>query len=339
MSVKTFLAITSHGLASATGGKNDVWSVEVLLADQVVNCLAVDPLDPLVLYVGTQGNGVLRSNDGGRTWCPVGLAGHLIKALAASPTQPGTIYAGTRPALLFVSRNGGASWTELRAFRHIRSRWFWFSPAEKPYSAYVQAIALSPTDPKILLVGTEFGAVVQSLDGGCSWTGHRRGALRDCHSLAFHVSNGAWVYEGGGTGAGVSVSRNAGTTWIQPKEGLDRHYGWAVAADPVQPEVWYASLSPSPRSAHSEHKAQASIVRSIEGGPWQALGGGLPQPLTHMPYALLTDPAAPGHVYTGLGNGEVWHSTDYGETWQCLPVQFGNMHRTVVLLPERRKSP
>ena len=333
MSMNTFLATTSHGLARASQSASSEWSVELLLSDQDVRCLAADPLNPNVLYAGTQGNGVLRSNDGGRTWRSVGLAGQIVKALAASRTQPGTVYAGTKPALLFASRDGGTNWTELASFRRIRSRWFWFSPAEKPYSAYVQAIALSPTDPKTMVVGIEAGAVVRSHDGGQSWSGHRRGALRDCHSLTFHVTHGDWVYEGGGTGAGVSVSRDAGAAWMQPKEGLDRHYGWAVAADPAHPEVWYASLAPGPRSAHSEHNAQAVIVRSIGGAAWQPLSGGLPQPLNHMPYALLTDPTAPGHVYTGLSNGEVWHSTDHGETWRRLPVQSGKIHRTLLLIP------
>ncbi len=131
----------------------------------------------------------------------------------------------------------------------------------------------------------------------------------------------------------MAVSRDAGANWKQPRDGLDRHYGWAVAADPVHPEVWYASLAPSPFKAHSENNAQASIVRSIGGAPWQALTGGLPQPLNHMPYALLTDPAAPGHVYAGLSNGEVWHATDHGDTWQQLPLNLGSIHRTLLLLP------
>jgi hypothetical protein len=197
----------------------------------------------------------------------------------------------------------------------------------------VQAIALSPTDPQMLLVGIEAGAVVRSTDGGHSWTGHRRGALRDCHALTFHATNGDWIYEGGGTGAGVSVSRNAGATWIQPWEGLDRHYGWAVAADPVHPEVWYASLAPSPWKAHSMHNAQAMIVRSIGGALWQPLSGGLPQPINHMPYALLSDSTAPGHVYAGLSNGEVWHSADHGDTWYKLPFCLKGIHRTLLMLP------
>jgi hypothetical protein len=42
-------------------------------------------------------------------------------------------------------------------------------------------------------------------------------------------------------------------------------------------------------------------------------GAKLPQPLDYMPYALLTDPAAPGHLYAGLSNRDMWHTEDDGE--------------------------
>ena len=59
--------------------------------------------------------------------------------------------AGTKsPAAIFVSRNRGASWTELEGFRSAR-RWYWRSPAEPPFSAYVQAIGLSPVDPQVII--------------------------------------------------------------------------------------------------------------------------------------------------------------------------------------------
>ena len=60
--------------------------------------------------------------------------------------------------------------------------------------------------------------------------------------------------------------------------------------------------------------------------------GGLPQPLDHMPYALLTDPGSPGHVYAGLSDGEVWHSADYGEGWRRLPFGLGEIKRELILL-------
>jgi photosystem II stability/assembly factor-like uncharacterized protein len=326
-----FLAAAGQGVARATPPASGGWSVEFLLGDQDVRCLAIDPPHPAVVYAGTQGNGVLRSTDGGKTWHPAGLAGRIVKSLAVSGIEPGVVYAGTKPALVFVSRDGGETWAELEAFRGIFSRRFWFSPAEKPYTAYVQALALSPSEPGIVLAGIEAGAVVRSSDGGQTWSGHRRGALRDCHTLAFHPANGSWAYEGGGTGAGVSVSRDAGKTWTQPGVGLDRHYGWAVAADCAHPEVWYASLSPGAMKAHSGHNAQAYVFRSAGGADWQKLAGGLPQPLAAMPYALLADPLLSGHVYAGLGNGDVWHSGDYGDTWRQLPLNLKAM-RSMALL-------
>ena len=172
----------------------------------------------------------------------------------------------------------------------------------------------------MIVVGLEAGAVVRSEDGGQSWSGHCRGAMRDCHSLTYHISDERWVYEGGGTG-GAAWSRDGGKHWTQPRRGLDRQYGWAVAADPHNPEVWYVSVSVCPWQAHSAGSAEACIFR-WSGDAWLKLGGGLPQPLNDMPYSLLADPAAPGHVYAGLGNGDVWHTVECGDTWQRLPFNL-----------------
>lgn len=327
---RTFLATTGRGVARAIRHATG-WSVELGLTDLDVRCLAADPHQPGVVYAGTQGQGVWRSGDGGVTWQTSGLEGQIVKALAASPLLPGVLYAGLKPALLYVSYDFGATWSELSGFRRLFSRRFWFSPAERPFMAYVQAIGLSPVDPQMLLAGIEAGAVVQSSDGGETWSDHRPGALRDCHNLQFHRCDGDWAYEAGGSGVGAAMSHDGGRSWQQPRDGLDRHYGWAVAADPVQPKVWYVATSPSALKAHSGD-AQACIYRSLGIGRWQKLDGGLPQPLAHMPYALLTDPAEPGHVYAGLSNGEVWHSTDYGDEWHPLPFSLKGIHRTLIML-------
>ena len=66
MSTKTFLATTGRGVARATCSASQAWSVEFLLPDHDVRCLAADPLNPRP-YAGTQAGGVLRSNDAGQT--------------------------------------------------------------------------------------------------------------------------------------------------------------------------------------------------------------------------------------------------------------------------------
>jgi hypothetical protein len=327
----TFIATTGHGLARASNG-NGRWVVENLLAGQVIRCLAPDPARPGVAYAGTDGDGVLRTADAGRTWQPAGLAGRAIRALAVSTAVPGRVYAGAKPPGLYVSDDGGANWQELPAF-HRRQAFWWFSPAEgSPFTPFVQSIALAANDPGRLVVGIELGAVLRSLDGGQTWEGHRPGSLRDCHSLAVHPAQPLWLYEGGGSGVGVAFSHDGGWSWRQPRHGLDRHYGWAVAVDPALPEVWYASLSRSAFKAHSQGDAQAGLYRWAGAADWVKLSGGLPQPLNAMPYALLTDPAAPGHLYAGLSSGQIWFSPNYGDAWQSLPFNLGGIHRSLVRL-------
>jgi photosystem II stability/assembly factor-like uncharacterized protein len=321
MTSRRLLALANKGVARAEQRADGQWVVEQVLAGQDVRCLEVDPLNPEVVYAGTQGQGVLRSEDGGRCWRPLGLQGVIVKSLAASPHQPGVVYAGTKgPPLIYCSQDGGADWEELTGFRRVRGRWLWLSPAEPPFTAYVIALAISPSDPTVVLAGVELGAVVRSADAGQTWSNHRPGAGRDCHQLFFHPRESHWAYQA--HGGGSAVSRDAGLTWKQPKQGLDRRYCINVAADAERPEVWYAVVA-RVFKAHSAN-SQAVVVRSTGGAPWKKLGGGLPDTFDRLPL-LASDPVAPGQLYLASGHGEVWHSADYGDTWQRLPLNLGDI--------------
>jgi len=232
----TFLATTGSGVARASLIKDSEWTVETVLQGLDVRCLASDPLDTSAVCAGTQGNGVFCSRDRGRTWQPAGLQGRVVKSLAVSPHESGVLFAGTKPACIFISRDGGATWSELEGFRRIPFRWWWFTPAETPNQAYVQAIAMSPVNPKVIMAGIEFGAVVRSDDGGESWSAHIPGTLRDCHQLLFHRSDGDWVYQAGGTDGGAAFSRDGGRTWHKAGAGLAKHYGVTCVADRGTPK-------------------------------------------------------------------------------------------------------
>jgi hypothetical protein len=331
MAGKVFIAAVRDGLARAYEAQAGRWDVESVLPGVQVNCLGADPLNPEAVYAGTEHDGLMRSCDRGKTWQRVGLEGKVVKSVAVSPTTAGTIYAGVRPAGVLVSSDNGGSWSELAGFRKVKE-FFWFSPASPPFTAYVQSIVLPSARPGTVVAGIELGGVVVSTDGGQTWMRHRRGALRDCHMLFAHPTDGRWVYEAGGTGGGAAVSTDGGLTWHKHSKGLDRHYGWAVCADATRPDVWYVSRSPGPGKAHDESKGQAEayIFRSMGGRPWEKLGGGLPQPLNYMPYAILTSPNEPGRVYAGLSNGDVWHSPDQGDTWERLPLRMPGNNRPMI---------
>jgi hypothetical protein len=327
-----FLATNGRGMARARQNGNGEWSLDDPSQGNDVSCLAGDPTNTNTIYAGTQGEGLLRSDDSGATWRAAGLAGQTVKALAVSPHDSRVIYAGTKPAYLFVSHDSGHTWKELVGFRRIPGRWWWFSPAESPYQAYVQSIALSPDDPDVILAGIEFGAVVRSQDGGQTWSGHRKGALRDNHSLTFHRTNGDWAYQAGGTGGGASVSKDGGVTWRKTRQGLAKNYGVACAADPGKPEVWYVSVAPGPGKAYGE-QAEAFLYRSSPGGSWQPIGWD-EHPMSPMPIALVTHSSVPGLLYAGLTNGDVWQSNDYGDSWEKLPFNFSGIWRSLIVLDQ-----
>lgn len=330
MNDKVFLTTHGKGISRACRGSDGAWTVEQFATDFEVTCLANDPSNPQILYAGTR-TGVLRSDDVGLTWLSVGMQGHIVKSLAVSPHDANVVYAGTKPALMYISRDGGGSFTELEGFRRIPNRWWWFSPAEPPdRRPYVISIAPSPTDRNVILAGVEFGAVVRSDDGGQTWSRHRKGALRDCHSLKYHALDGRWVYQAGGTGGGASFSQDGGLTFRKAKKGLAKHYGLVCAADPERPDIWYVCVAPSPFNAFGENP-EIYLYRGMAAENWQPIGWE-PHPISVAPTALITVPGAPGHLYAGLHNGQVWHTQDYGDTWEKMPFSFQGIWLSLLVI-------
>ena len=308
-------------LAAATGAEvallevgGGAWPVELTGRETGISCLARDPRDPDFLLGGGRGAGVWRSGDAGATWERLDLPQPDVFSVAVSAAD-GALYAGCEPSMLFVSRDRGESWTELASLRQIPSAPTWSFPP-RPWTSHVRWIAPSPHDAGLLLVGIELGGVMRSEDGGETWSDHRPGAQPDCHSLAWHPTVPGRAYEAGGGGAAWSA--DGGETWAPADEGRDRHYTWAVAVDPDDPDLWFVSASTGPYAAHGAGSAEAVVYRRRAAGPWEPLAGGLPQPLTAMPYALAFVDRL---LVAGLADGAVFTSADRGASWERAPLE------------------
>src|SRR5262249_43989718 len=127
-----------------------------------VFALAPNPQTPNVVFAGAH-DGIYRSDDGGVTFEPIAspLSGKAIWSVAFDPVQPDTIFAGARPGAIFRSRDGGQTWEQLKAQ---------FAD-ECPNVRFprVLAMAVDPTDHRVVWAGAEVDGVRRSLDGGETW--------------------------------------------------------------------------------------------------------------------------------------------------------------------------
>lgn len=304
------------------GGK--ATDVQLSLEGSKAQSVAVDPHNPNRVYAGTFDDGVFRSLDAGETWEAVGdgIPHKRIPSVAISPSHQvnglSVVYAGTEPSNLYRSEDDGQTWRDFPRLPELPSAPTWSFPP-RPWTSHVRCITLSEHDPNLIFAGIELGGVMRSRDGGETWEDRKPGSQHDSHAIATHPVDAGRVYEA--AGGGVALSTDAGDTWQPADEGMDRHYSWALAVDPVDPDLWYVSASHSARYAHRQDgDSQGKIYRRDGSGPWQTLLLNGQEESETMPYAMLVPRNMPGTLVVGFRDGEIRFSADRGNSWTSFGV-------------------
>ena len=311
------------------------------------------PADPDRIWAsqsgGWFGQVVQRSDDGGRTWAPVGNEFRYdgvpgthqwydgtphpwefarVWHLEPSLTDPDTVYAGVEDAALFKTTDGGSSWTELSGLRTHGSGAHWQPGAG---GMCLHTILLHPTDEQRIFTAISAAGAFRSDDGGDSWTainkGLQSGAIPDpeadvghcVHNLAMHPSRPDTLFMQ--KHWDVMRSDDAGGSWHEISGDLPTDFGFPIDVHAHEPETVYVVPIESD-SNHVPPEGKLRVYRSrTGGGEWEPLTKGLPQ--EHCYVNVLRDAMAVDRldecgVYFGTTGGQVYCSPDGGDTWDAV---------------------
>ena len=244
-----------------------------------------------------------------------------ITTLDVVPGDRTTLYVGTAGGGVWKSSDGG-----LR-----------FKPVFDRHTQSIGAIAVDPSNPKVIWVGTgeswmrnsvsQGDGIYRSTDGGDSWT---RLALENTERIARILvhpkdSNTVYVCAPGHLfddhdDRGVYRTKDAGKTWEKVLF-LARDTGCAdLAMDPSNPAILYAGMwqfrrTPSFFTSGGRH---SGLHKSTDGGTtWTRLAKDLPAgDLGRI--AIAVSPAKPEVVYAVIESSRtaLFRSEDRGESWK-----------------------
>jgi hypothetical protein len=191
-----YVGACSGGIWKTVNGGSAWFPLDDFMPTLAVNCLAMDPANPEILYAGTgegffetvegtsntaavRGAGIFKSVDAGETWFQLpsttGTDWYFVNRIAICPTNPSLMLVATTKGI-FRSTNGGASFT-------------------KTNTRFAYDVRFHPTNPNLAIAGFHDDGAMRTLDGGATWvastglTGHRT-------ELAYYDGNPSIIYAG-----------------------------------------------------------------------------------------------------------------------------------------------
>jgi photosystem II stability/assembly factor-like uncharacterized protein len=250
--------------------------------------LAFSPDEADVAFFGHH-NGVMRSDDGGRTWRPlVAQPGFDAMGMAigrgSGPRRGTSIYLTGHNAFL-TSTDGGASWQPV---------------AHDLPGTDIHGFAMSPDDPKRLYAFVVGHGIFRSADGGRTWRRLEGEAPRDVTALAAGAGEPETLYVGTAR-SGVVKTADGGRSFTRVASGLGSGPVLALAVDPAARQTLYAGL-------------EGGLYKTTDGG---AAWSRLPFPGDNA-VALAVSRVRPNvllAITVKNRQGQVFRSENGGATW------------------------
>jgi photosystem II stability/assembly factor-like uncharacterized protein len=306
------------------------------------------------LYVGTIGEGLWRSLDGGETFtraCDGMFVECHVRALAVHPNNQRILFLGSEQGL-FRSDDGADNWQRVDSPLNGLQIW---------------SLLILPADPNVILAGTCPSRLFRSGDGGRTWKEADVRMRQDCPriihtrvtALCGHRSDARTAWAGVEID-GVYRSRDAGQSWQAVGTGLSSQDIHALAhvqyksprllastnndvnvsldeGDTWQPLQLPKAL-PLPYFRGMARHANGLLLgngdappgttglvaRSLDdGASWQPAR--MPGRANSTMWNFAVHDGAPDLIYASSVSGQVYRSTDAGASWQKLGREFGEI--------------
>lgn len=318
-----YVASASGGLWKTTNGGTSWRPIFERQGTISLGDIAIDPRNPEVIWAGTGeanprnsvsfGDGIYRSNDGGKTWQNLGLKDtRHISRILIHPHNPETVYVGAlghafgpnEERGVFVTNDGGKSWQKTLYIDQEHG---------------VSDIDIDPVNPNIVYAamwrferkpwnfvsGSEKSGVYKSIDAGRTWSRLRNGLPKLMGRIGIKVapSNPNIVY--------VIAETREGTLYRSDDKG-ESFQLMTKQADIVSRGFYYTDLRVDPKNENRVYSISSPLFVSIDGGRTHRTIA----PQIHIDYhTMWIDPLDPKRIWAG-NDGGVAVSIDQGETWE-----------------------
>ncbi|MCA1552876.1 MAG: glycosyl hydrolase [Chloroflexi bacterium] len=336
----------------------------------IVHHMVADPRDGATILMaartGHLGPTVFRSCDIGATWteartppafpkAPESEKGesvhHVFWLSSGHALEPRVWYAGSSPPGLFRSLDGGETWEGVPGFNEhpMRRQWIGTLQDAPPGGATLHSIQIDPRNPNHIYFGISTAGVFESSDGGEDWKPLNKGCAADFipvpdpeyghdpHCLQMHSLVPDRLYQQ--NHCGIYRMERAEGAWVRIGENMPKEVGdigFPLALHPRDPDVaWVFPMDSTmvwPRTNVSG--CPAAYVTRDGGETWQKQNEGLAKQQAWYNVkrqALTTDRHDPVGVYFGTTNGELWGSTDEGDSWALLVKDLPEVYAVEVM--------
>ena len=253
------------------------------------------------------------------------VGGGRVAAVTGIPGNPNIYYVGAAGGGVWKTTDGGLSWKPI---------------FEKQPTSSIGAIAVAPSNPSLVWVGTgEYNprndvitgkGVFFSPDGGQTWKHMGLENAGAISQVIIHPTNPDVVYVavlghvwGPNPDRGVYRTTDGGKNWQKVLFVNDKTGAVDLVMDPSNPLVLFAGMWEFSRTPWmlSNGGENSGIFRSSDGGAtWKKMTEGLPKGVVGR-IGLAIAPTNNNHVYALVNakeRGGLYDTTDLGEHWKLV---------------------